>query len=176
MDMTKPGVQKPHCEPCDFARRACTGCSPARVEPRPSTVVTAQPSTVYSGARHAFTARCLRATRRGASGVKQPRPRLLAEPGDGARLRPRKARGTHCGLPAAASQEETMTVQAPQPPSPQPSFVPVSPTSAQARAASARSADATAWQRVLPRCARRKRDMRSQGAARRQGSQPGRRA
>ena len=64
MDMIKPGVQKPHCEPCDLARRDCTGCSPDRVEPSPSTVVTAQPSTLYSGARQAFTARCLRVEER----------------------------------------------------------------------------------------------------------------
>ena len=61
MDMTKPGVQKPHCEPWLLASRACTGCRPFATEPRPSTVVTAQPSTLYSGARQAFTARCLAA-------------------------------------------------------------------------------------------------------------------
>jgi hypothetical protein len=46
MDMTKPGVQKPHWLPWLCARRACTGCRPARTEPMPSTVVTAAPSTL----------------------------------------------------------------------------------------------------------------------------------
>ena len=59
MDMTKPGVQKPHCEPWLLASRACTGCRPLLTEPSPSTVVTAQPSTLYRGARQALTARCL---------------------------------------------------------------------------------------------------------------------
>ena len=46
MDITKPGVQKPHCEPWLLASRACTGWRPLLTEPRPSTVVTAQPSTL----------------------------------------------------------------------------------------------------------------------------------
>jgi hypothetical protein len=36
MLITKPGVQKPHCEPCARARRSCTGCSPSRVFPMPA--------------------------------------------------------------------------------------------------------------------------------------------
>ena len=57
----------------------------------PSTVTTWQPTTLYSGARQAFTERC-------------------------------------CSLPSCRA--ETMTVHAPQPPSPQPSLVPVRPISA----------------------------------------------
>ena len=56
MDMTIPGVQKPHCEPCALAMRSCTGCSRVLVEPMPSTVVTASPCIAHTGARHAFTA------------------------------------------------------------------------------------------------------------------------
>ena len=44
MDMTKPGVQKPHCEPCACARAFCTGWRPPRLVPRPSTVITCVPS------------------------------------------------------------------------------------------------------------------------------------
>jgi len=36
MDMTKPGVQKPHCEPCALARRSWTGCSPSLGFPMPA--------------------------------------------------------------------------------------------------------------------------------------------
>ena len=88
--MTIPGVQKPHCEPCISHIRCCTGCRPVRVEPMPSTVVTAHQSAAQRGIRHALT----------------------------------EAWRT---LPEAASHEETMTVHAPQPPSPHPSFAPLMP-------------------------------------------------
>ena len=88
MDMTKPGVQKPHCEPCASAIALCTGWRPERRVPRPSTVTTCVPSHAYSGKRQALTARW-------------------------------------CTFPASC--EETITVHAPQPPSPQPSFVPERP-------------------------------------------------
>ena len=94
-DMTKPGVQKPHCDPWARLRRSWTGWSPPRTSPMPSTVTTWQPSTAYSGYRQAFTARCSSA----------PEP------------------GAACG-----SGPDTITVHAPQPPSPQPSLVPVRPS------------------------------------------------
>lgn len=56
MDMTIPGVQKPHCDPWDFAIRSCTGWSRVRVLPMPSTVVTAIPWTAQTGVKHAFAA------------------------------------------------------------------------------------------------------------------------
>jgi len=74
----------------------------------PSTVTTCMPSTLYSGARHAFTERC------------------------------------HSSPSASL---DTMTVHAPQPPSPQPSLVPVRPCSA--RQASASRAGSEAPRRTL---------------------------
>ena len=87
-----PGVQKPHWLPCSSARRCWTMCTPDRLFPIPSTVVTWHESTEQSGARQAFTATC-------------SIPWLF----------PSGPRRT----------EETITVQAPQPPSPQPSFGPL---------------------------------------------------
>jgi hypothetical protein len=58
MAMTMPGVQKPHCDPCSSAIRLWMGCRPARMEPMPSTVVTAHESSAHTGARHAFTEKC----------------------------------------------------------------------------------------------------------------------
>lgn len=42
IDMTKPGVQKPHWEPCAFARRAWTGCKPLLGFPRPETQISSE--------------------------------------------------------------------------------------------------------------------------------------
>jgi hypothetical protein len=91
IDMTNPGVQKPHCEPWKSASFCWTGWSLLRVEPIPSTVITWQPSMAQTGAMQAFTERCTT-------------------------------------LFFALSKDDTDTVHAPQPPSPQPSFVPVSPS------------------------------------------------
>lgn len=52
--ITIPGVQKPHWLPFPTAILCCTGCG-SRVFPMPSTVMTCFPSTLTSGARHAFT-------------------------------------------------------------------------------------------------------------------------
>src|SRR5690242_7565123 len=52
--MTMPGVQKPHWLPFPFAIRSCAGCGLLTL-PIPSTVMTCLPSTLTSGARHAFT-------------------------------------------------------------------------------------------------------------------------
>ncbi len=90
MAITMPGVQNPHCEPCISVIRCCTGWSFERVEPIPSTVVTAHQCAAQSGMRQAFTAVWRTA-------------------------------------PVNTSNDEIITVHAPQPPSPQPSFVPVSP-------------------------------------------------
>lgn len=54
MAMTMPGVQKPHCAPCDLARRSCTGCI-APEWPMPSTVMTWQPSTAIRGVMQELT-------------------------------------------------------------------------------------------------------------------------
>lgn len=56
MDMTMPGVQKPHWEPCAFAMRSWTGWRRVFVEPMPSTVVTARPCMAQTGVRQALTA------------------------------------------------------------------------------------------------------------------------
>lgn len=58
IDMTIPGVQNPHCEPCEEAIFSCTGWSfPLVALPIPSTVVTAKPCTEASGVRQALTAK-----------------------------------------------------------------------------------------------------------------------
>src|SRR5690606_22040793 len=53
-DMTIPGVQNPHCEPCHFAILSWAGCGRFE-EPIPSTVITCFPSILARGARQAFT-------------------------------------------------------------------------------------------------------------------------
>ena len=58
MDMTNPGVQNPHCDPCAFAMAICTGCKPSLAFPSPSIVITWCPSNAYIGAKHALTALC----------------------------------------------------------------------------------------------------------------------
>lgn len=52
--MTIPGVQNPHWLPFPFAIRSCAGCGRLTF-PIPSTVMTCLPSTLTSGAKHAFT-------------------------------------------------------------------------------------------------------------------------
>ena len=96
MLITQPGVQNPHCEPLRWAIRSCTGWSPCRVLPRPSTVVTAWPSSEQSGWRQLLISRC-------------------------------------STVPVTGSRRVTSTVQAPQPPSPHTSFVPVRPTAGERR-------------------------------------------
>lgn len=59
IDITIPGVQKPHCEPWASAILFCTGCGFVLVLPMPSTVVTASPCMEATGAKHALTARWL---------------------------------------------------------------------------------------------------------------------
>ncbi len=57
MDMTKPGVQKPHCEPCWSTMACCTGCrlpSGARMS---SMVRICAPSSMDTNWMHALTAR-----------------------------------------------------------------------------------------------------------------------
>ena len=44
MDMTMPGVQKPHCDPWLAAILCWTACSRPLASPIPSTVVTASPA------------------------------------------------------------------------------------------------------------------------------------
>ena len=51
--MTKPGVQKPHCEPWHATSACCTGCGCGRS----STVMTARPSSVGRKLRQALTLR-----------------------------------------------------------------------------------------------------------------------
>ena len=58
MLITQPGVQNPHCDPLSTAMRYCVGLSAVVTLPRPSTVVTAMPSTEHSGRRHELTATC----------------------------------------------------------------------------------------------------------------------
>ena len=70
IDMTMPGVQNPHCDPCACARRSCTGCG-LRACPMPSTVTTA--------------ASALRMSRRPRSHARHRGPRTAAA---GTRLRP----------------------------------------------------------------------------------------
>lgn len=53
MDMTMPGVQKPHWEPWARAIRSCTAWRRVCVDPMPSTVVTAIPCTAATGIRQA---------------------------------------------------------------------------------------------------------------------------
>ena len=57
IDMTIPGVQNPHCDPCAMAIRSCTGCNLVFVLPIPSTVVTAKPCTAHTGVKHALIAK-----------------------------------------------------------------------------------------------------------------------
>lgn len=59
IDITIPGVQKPHWEPCALAIRSWTGCNFVLMLPIPSTVVTAKPCTAHIGNKHAFTAKWL---------------------------------------------------------------------------------------------------------------------
>lgn len=59
MDITKPGVQKPHWVPWLLAILSCTGCRPLCTLPRPSTVTTAFPWMVHTGVKHAFIAEFL---------------------------------------------------------------------------------------------------------------------
>ena len=62
MDITNPGVQKPHCEPCALANRCCTACNDCcwpsllRTLPIPSAVITEHISTKYNGITHALQA------------------------------------------------------------------------------------------------------------------------
>ena len=46
IETMNPGVQNPHWLPCAQASFSCTGCRPERALPRPSTVVTCEPSTL----------------------------------------------------------------------------------------------------------------------------------
>ena len=48
MDMTMPGVQKPHCDPWLAAILCWTACSRPLASPIPSTVVTASPAVISS--------------------------------------------------------------------------------------------------------------------------------
>jgi hypothetical protein len=59
IDMTIPGVQKPHCDPWASAILFCTGCSFVLVLPIPSTVVTASPCIEATGAKQALIAKWL---------------------------------------------------------------------------------------------------------------------
>jgi len=59
MDMTIPGVQNPHWDPWLLASRSWTALSFPRVEPMPSTVVTASPCMEHTGAKQALTAKWL---------------------------------------------------------------------------------------------------------------------
>ena len=54
--MTKPGVQKPHCEPWHSTIACCTGCSEPSGWRRSSTVKSALPSSVGRNWMHALTA------------------------------------------------------------------------------------------------------------------------
>ena len=56
-DITKPGVQNPHCEAWHSTIACCTGCSVPSAACRLSTVNSALPSSVGSGRMHALTAR-----------------------------------------------------------------------------------------------------------------------
>ena len=55
--MTKPGVQKPHCEPWQSTIACCTGCSAPSGPFRSSTVSSWQPSSVATNWMQALTAR-----------------------------------------------------------------------------------------------------------------------
>uniref|UniRef100_A0A0A9DLI7 Uncharacterized protein n=1 Tax=Arundo donax TaxID=35708 RepID=A0A0A9DLI7_ARUDO len=57
-DMHTPGVQKPHCEAWNPARRACTAWNPARPLPSPSVVVTARWWSPCTSVRHEVAAAC----------------------------------------------------------------------------------------------------------------------
>jgi hypothetical protein len=56
-DITKPGVQKPHCEACASTMACCTGCRLPSGARRLSTVTTSLPSSVATKRMHEFTAR-----------------------------------------------------------------------------------------------------------------------
>jgi hypothetical protein len=56
-DITKPGVQKPHCEPCSSTIRRCTGWSAPSAPRRCSTVSTWQPSSCPTKVMQASTVR-----------------------------------------------------------------------------------------------------------------------
>ena len=104
-DMTKPGVQKPHCEPWCSTNAACTGCRLAAATPRVTSAgdrpIPAAPSTVSTW----WSAMA-------PNGVMQL-------------LRLKKGPGAPSLVGSAKSC--TITVQAPQSPDAQPSLVPVSP-------------------------------------------------
>ena len=61
---TKPGVQKPHCEPWQSTIACCTGCSEPSGWRRSSTVKSALPSSVGRNWMHALTALNVDAARR----------------------------------------------------------------------------------------------------------------
>jgi hypothetical protein len=55
-DMTKPGVQKPHCSPWHSRSAACTGDNVPSGDAMPSTVLTSMPSACIANIRHDRTA------------------------------------------------------------------------------------------------------------------------
>ena len=56
IDMTKPGVQNPHCEPWQSTSACWTGCNAPSAARRSSTVISALPSSVGRNWMHALTA------------------------------------------------------------------------------------------------------------------------
>ena len=120
-DITKPGVQKPHCEPWHSTIACCTGCSAPPSPCRSSTVKSALPSSV---GRNWMQALALR------------------------RRRPPTTSGA--AAPAGASSPTT-TVQAPQSPSLQPSLVPVQRASSRSQSRTVRVGAAASTSTTAPR-------------------------
>ena len=56
-DMTKPGVQKPHWEPCSSTMACWTGCSLPSGAARPSAVTSSLPASAASGVMQALSVR-----------------------------------------------------------------------------------------------------------------------
>src|SRR5664279_4275610 len=130
--MTKPGVQKPHCEAWQSTIARCTGCSassscrapPAR--PRSSTVTSALPSSAGRNWMQALV-------------VVRRRPPTISG----------------ASVAEASASSPTTTVQAPQSPSLQPSLLPVQRASSRSHSRTVRVGAALPTSTTAPRWKKR---------------------
>jgi hypothetical protein len=127
-DIAKPGVQKPHCEPWHSTSACCAGCSASPpMRRRSSTVSSALPSSVGRKRMQALTVRSESSPTRVASADGVPTPR------------------------ACPASSATITVQAPQSPSLQPSFVPVQRASSRSQFSTVRVGATPSTLTISPR-------------------------
>jgi hypothetical protein len=127
-DIAKPGVQKPHCEAWHSTRACCTGWGePPPMRCRSSTVSSALPSSVGRNWMQALTVRS------------DSSPTLVA---------------VADGVPiwrACSASSATITVQAPQSPSLQPSLVPVQRASSRSQLSTVRVGATPSTSTISPR-------------------------